>query len=290
MSSKFLERLDEIREGQPARLGFGAARAQRTPGMALVIDLGDKVADYLKSAIELAPDAIIISSRLGDKGLGPNDAEAVSYTARKTGNANIPWGPRTGGSLKSADTAACREAGADLIVFSLEKTALDAVTSRDAVRILALLDNASPEYLRDIAPLPVDAVLITMCGEPADWTLKDLAAVARVSGRVGKHVLAQVSGIPEPGALEALRDAGVSGLVLEFSLDIDNAEKLQDDPEKLQKKIKELQDKIKKLQADLLDLPKPGARRRSRPSAILPGSVYAPRRPAPADDPDDDDD
>ena len=269
MSSKFLERLDEIREGQPARLGFGAARAQRTPGMALVIDVGDKVSEHLKSAIELAPDAIIIGSRYGDKALSPYDSEAVSYTARNAGNANIPWGTRTGGRLKSADAAACREAGADLIVFSMEKTALDAVTSRDAARIMTLPGFESPEDLRDIAPLPVDAILITPNGNPADWTLQDLAAVARVSGRVGKPVLIQVSGAPAPGTLEALRDAGVIGLVVDLSPGIDA---------------------IKKLQADLLDLPKPGARRRSRPSAILPGSVYAPRRPAPADDPDDDDD
>lgn len=268
MSSKFLERLDEIREGQPARLGFGAARAQRTPGMALVIDVGDKVSECLKSAIELDPDAIIFSSRFGDTAPG-QDAEAVSYTARVAGNTNIPWGPRTRGLFKSFDAEACRKAGAGLIIFSLANTALDALTPRDVARILELPGGESPEDLRDIPPLPVDAVLITMPSKSAQWTLQDLAAVARVSGRVGKHVLARAFDAPASGALESLRDAGVIGLVIDHSLGAEA---------------------IKKLQADLLDLPKPGARRRSRPSAILPGSVYTPRRPAPADDPDDDDD
>lgn len=263
MSSKFLERLDEIREGQPARLGFGAARAQRTPGMALVVDVGDWMDEDLESAVGLSPDAIIVSGPAA-AGVGPADAEAIG---RAADGAN--WGPLSAETLSAADAAVWREAGADLIVFSIRDTALDAVTSRDAARIMELPDNESPEDMRDIAALPVDAVLLNLSGDPADWTLQDLAAVARVSGRVGKHVLVRAYGTPAPGILEALRDAGVIGLVIDLIPGIDT---------------------IKKLQADLLDLPKPGARRRSRPSAILPGSVYAPRRPAPADDPDDDDD
>lgn len=269
MSSKFLERLDEIREGQPARLGFGAARAQRTPGMALVIDVGDWMAADLESAADLSPDAIIVRTTAADgvtpAGANPADAESIGGLVAD----GVNWGPITAAGLSSDDTDLWRKYGADLIVFSLQGTALDAVTSRDAARILLLPSNESPEDLRDIAPLPVDAVLINLPGNPAQWTLQDLAAVARISGRVGKPVLARISGAPAPGALEALRDAGVIGLVIDLSPGIDA---------------------IKKLQADLLDLPKPGARRRSRPSAILPGSVYAPRRPAPADDPDDDDD
>ena len=269
MSSKFLERLDEIREGQPARLGFGAARAQRTPGMALVIDVGDWMAADMESVAALSPDAIIVrgvaSDGVSPVALGPADAEAIGGLVAD----GVNWGPIAGTGLSAADTDLWRKYGADLIVFSMGGTALDAVTSRDAARILLLPGAASPEYLRDIAPLPVDAVLLTLPGNPAQWTLQDLAGVARVSGRVGKHVLARVFDAPVSGALESLRDAGVIGLVVDHSLGAEA---------------------ITKLQADLLDLPKPGARRRSRPSAILPGSVYAPRRPAPADDPDDDDD
>ena len=263
MSSKFLERLDEIREGQPARLGFGAARAQRTPGMALVLDIGDWMDEDLASAVALSPDAIIVSGPAA-AGVGPADAEAIGELIN-----GVNWGPMTSDDgLSAAAADLWRQYGADLIVFSPRNTALDAVTSRDAARIMELPDNESPEDLRDIAALPVDAVLLNLSGDPADWTLQDLAAVARVSGRVGKHALVRAYGIPAPGILEALRDAGVIGLVTNLIPGTDA---------------------LKKLQADLLNMPKPGARRRTRPSAILPGSVYAPRRPA-APDPDDDDD
>ena len=265
MSSKFLERLDEIREGAPPRLGFGPSRGEKTPGMALVIDIGGEPAD-LESAAALAPAAIIISIRYTLLG---TDTKAVDNAPKVAGASNIPWGGRAADTFGASDAAFWREAGADLIVFSLTGTDLDAATSRDAARILTLDPQTPAEDLRDINPLPIDAVLITIPGNPAQWTLQDLAAVTRITARVGKHVLAEITGAPAPGALEALRDAGIAGLVVDLSLGAET---------------------IAQLKTDLLNIPRPGANRRSRPSAILPGSVYTPRRPAPPDDPDDDDD
>lgn len=253
MSSKFLERLDEIREGAPPRLGFGPSRGEKTPGMALAISANGK--DGATAAAALSPDAVIVS--------GPGIAAEIGQAA-----ASARWGPRDD-ALSAGIAAAWREAGADLIVFSLTGTDLDATTSRDAARILTLDPQTPAEDLRDINPLPIDAVLITIPGDPAQWTLQDLAAVTRITSRVGKHVLAEITGAPAPGALEALRDAGIAGLVVDLSIG---------------------ETAIAQLKTDLLNIPRPGANRRSRPSAILPGSVYAPRRPAPPDDPDDDDD
>ena len=83
--------------------------------------------------------------------------------------------------------------------------------------MLAVDKDSSPEELRDINPLPVDAVLVSLPGDPSGWTLQDLAGLARVSGRVGKHLLAEVSGAPDGDTLEALRNAGVAGLVIGLS-------------------------------------------------------------------------
>lgn len=171
--------------------------------------------------------------------------------------------------MSAAAAGAWREAGADLIVFTMADTALGAVTSKDAARVLALNASDSPEDLRDINPLPVDAVLVSLAGDPTLWSLENLAALARVSSRVGKHLLLEVFGVPDGDTLEVLRNAGVAGLVVRLSLG---------------------EEAISGLKDALLNMPRPGADRRSRSSAILPGSVYTARRPAPAeDDPDDDD-
>ena len=255
MSSKFLERLDEIREGAPPKLGFGPRRAEKLPGLALIVSAEGK--DSVAAASGLSPDAIIVT------GTAAVDASEVGEAA-----GSVRWGARA--ALLSAESAAAwREAGADPIVFSLSDTALGAVTSKDAARVLVVDAGLAPEDLRDINPLPVDAVLVSLPGNPDRWTLQDLSAVARVSGRVSKHMLLEISGSPDGDTLESLRNAGVAGLVIGLSAG---------------------EDTIRELREALLNMPRPGADRRSRSNAILPGSVYTARRPAPAeDDPDDDD-
>lgn len=256
MSSKFLERIEEIREGAPPRLGFGTTRPPKLPGMALVIT-ADGGKDGAVAAGGLEPDAVIVS------GAAATQAGDIGEAA-----ASVNWGVRSDG-LTAADAEAWREAGADLLVFSLAGTALAAVTSKDAARVLEVDPSSSPEELRDINPLPVDAVLVSLPGDPAGWTLQDMAGLAKVSGRVGKHLLAEVSGAPDGDTLEALRNSGVAGLVISLSAG---------------------EDAIRGLKESLLDMPRPGSDSRSRSAAILPGSVYADRRPAQAEpDPDDDD-
>ena len=256
MSSKFLERIEEIREGAAPRLGFGVARPPKLPGLALVIT-SDGGKDGASVAGGLSPDAVIV--------LGSASAQAGEIGEAASG----VWGVRADG-LTADDAAAWRDAGADVLVFSLAGTSLGAVTSKDAARVLVVDTNSSPEELRDINPLPVDAVLVSLPGEPAGWTLQDMASLAKVSGRVGKHLLAEVSGAPDGDTLEALRNAGVAGLVIGLSAG---------------------EEAISGLKESLLDMPRAGSDGRGRSNAILPGSVYADRRPAPAEpDPDDDDD
>ena len=266
MSSKFLERLDEIREGAAPRLGFGTTRPPKLPGLALIVSAGGGK-DGVASGGGLGLDGLIVT------GAGVEQAGEIGGAASDLYGTRVNWGVRAEG-LSSAEAAAWREAGADLLVFSLAGTALGAVTSKDAARVLVVDSGTGPEELRDINPLPVDAVLVSLPGDPAGWTLQDLAGLARVSGRVGKNLLAEVSGdivgLSQDGeTLEALRNAGVIGLVVGLSAG---------------------EEAIRGLREALLNMPRPGSDSRSRSSAILPGSVYADRRPAPAEaDPDDDD-
>lgn len=256
MSSKFLDRLEEIREGAAPRLGFGTSRPPKMPGLALVITADDGK-EGAASASGFSPDAVVVSGASADQ--AGDIGEGASGST---------WGVRADG-FSSADASAWREAGADLLVFSMTGTALGAVTSKDAAKVLTVDPSTAPEDLRDINPLPVDAVLVSMPGIPADWTLENLAGLARVSSRVGKQLLAEVKGAPDGDTLEALRNAGVIGLVVSLSLGAET---------------------INGLKESLLEMPRPGSDSRSRSNAILPGSVYADRRPTPAEpDPDDDD-
>ena len=254
MSSKFLERIEEIREGAAPRLGFGTTRPPRLPGLALVVLA--QVQD-LPRISALNSDAVIVS--------GPGGSDEMHTWSSDV--SDVRWGVWTS-YLSSKEAAAWRDAGADPIVIPNMDMELAGIASKDAARVLVLESGVSPEELRDLNSLPVDAVLVSLPGDPSGWTLQDLAGLARVSGRVGKHLLAEVSGAPDGDTLEALRNAGVAGLVIGLSAG---------------------EETINDLKESLLNMSRPGADSRSRSAAILPGSVYADRRPAPPEpDPDDD--
>lgn len=257
MSSKFLDRLDEIREGAPASMGFGPARSSKTPGMALVLLVSSKHKTGAAAAGGLSPDAVIVS--------GLDGPDKVSEL--KESFSDLPWGVRAG-ALSSQDAQAYRDSGCDLLAFQLQGTALGAVNSEDSARVLCVDPDTPAEELRDINSLPVDAVLVPLSGASEEWTLEDLSRVAKVSGRMGKYVLAEITGAPDAEALKALRDAGIIGLVL----DVSAGEKA-----------------INGLRSALMDMPRPGSDRKGRSNAILPGAVYAASRP-PDSEPDEGDD
>ena len=138
MSSKFLERLDEIREGAPPQLGFGPAPRRKTPGLALIVSAEGK--DNAAAASGLSPDAVIVS------GVAVVDASEIGEAA-----GSVRWGARAV-SLSAESAAAWREAGADPIVFSLADTALGAVTSKDAARVLMVDAGLPPKNCATSTP------------------------------------------------------------------------------------------------------------------------------------------
>ncbi len=238
-------------------MGFGPARSDKTPGMALILVVSSKHKTGASTAGGLSPDAVIVSGIDGpDKVAGLN--EALS---------GLPWGVRAT-ALSSQDAQAYRDSGCDLMAFQLHGTALGAVNSEDSARVLCVDPDTPAEDLRDINALPVDAVLVPLEGASDEWTLEDLSRVAKVSGRMGKYVLAEISQAPDVEALKALRGAGVIGLVLDISAG---------------------KQAIKNLRSALMDMPRPGSDRKGRSNAILPGAVYAASRP-PVSEPDEDDD
>ena len=141
--------------------------------------------------------------------------------------------------------------------------------SRRRTATVLVIDPATAvEDLRDIDSLPVDAVLFPLAGASSSWTLDDLAKVARIRGRLGKFLLAEITEPPDADDLKVLRTAGINGLVLDVSAG------------------KEALDSLKK---SLLAMPKPGPERSGRSNAILPGAAYASQREESAPEPDEDD-
>jgi hypothetical protein len=242
--SKFLDFMSRIREGASTPLGFGAARAEKLPGMALVGLVSGDHASGVSTAAEAGADAVIIAGADGPDGA----RSSVSSLGSK------PWGARVQ-SLKSGEAQAYEDGGADVLVFNLEGTSASALTSQEIARVLCVDPHIEEHRLRAVSSLPVDAFLLPMTATGAAWTLEDLATVGSISRRVDKYTLVEVSEPPDKKDLEALRDIGVNGLVVDVG-SVGAAA-------------------LKDLRTALLEMPRPRSGRRERSRAILPGSVYA---------------
>ncbi|MCH8297354.1 MAG: hypothetical protein IH873_04745 [Chloroflexi bacterium] len=255
--SKFIDRLDEIIEGAPARMGFGPARSEKTPGLALIVQVSSSHKEGAATATGVSPDGIIIAGLKGPAQIGE----------LKDSLSDSIWGVRTD-SLSSEDAKAYLEEGCQLLAFQLKGTSIGAVASEDSAKVLCIDPAVSVEELRDISALPVDAVLFPLAGASSSWTLDDLAKVARIRGRLGQYLLAEITEPPSADDLKVLRAAGINGLVLDVSAG------------------KETLNSLKK---SLMDMPKPGPERSGRSNAILPGAAYSAQREEPAPEPDEDD-
>ena len=258
--SSFLDRLEQIRDGVSAPMGFGAPRAQKTPGMVLVGLVSDDHPKGVGLIADLKLDAALV--------FGVNDPAAVKELVQSLAD-DVPWGAKPA-SLTEEGAQAFEEEGCGLLAFTLQGTTVAAVGSLEIAQILCLESDTDPEHLRAIDALPIDAILLSVPAPSSPPTLEDLAAIARVSQRVSKYVLVEISQLPGAKELEALRDTGVNGLVVDVG---------SVSPEGLAE-----------LKAALLDMPRQRPRRKVRTMPLLPSSAFpSAASPEPAEpDPDDD--
>ncbi len=256
MMSKLLDLLQRIGDGSPAPLGFGAARDGNLPGLALIGLVAADQAASIAAAAGAGVDAVIVS------GVGsPADLPDLNQVAN-----GLAWGIQ-GPVLSASEIQAGREAGADLLVFSLASNAAAIAGEDDLARLVLLNPDRPDRELRAISALPVDGFVVELAADSGAWTLEELVAVGSLTRRTDKYVLVQVSGIPEPAELEALRDMGASGLVIDLA-----AVAATD---------------LAGLKSVLLQMPRPRPRRRDR-TRVAPGAGFTPAN-SPAHHAEDDD-
>lgn len=257
--SRFLERMERITVAAPGGMGFGAARTEKTPAIALVGLVSGGYAKGLKTVSDLGLDAALLS--------GIDDAGGLKRIEKSL--PSLPWGVKTS-SLTESSAQEFRDSGCDILAFSLENTDASALVADDAARILYVDPDIEERELRTISALPVDVLILPMTGVSGPWRLAQIASVAAISRRVDKYILVEVSGTPSDKDLEALRNAGVDGLVLDVAAVGADA--------------------LEKLKSAAMALPKQRSSGRGR-SAIVPSSVFpSSSAPEPEEEDDDDDD
>ncbi|HIN05267.1 MAG TPA: hypothetical protein EYM65_03370 [Dehalococcoidia bacterium] len=257
--SKFIDRLDQIKEGAPSGIGFGVQRVQKAPGMALLAIVSGTDAKAVKQVADLIPDGALVT--------GVDDPAKLKAACKALGD-GIPWGSAVTG-LSEDNAAAFEKEGCDLLAFSLQGTSVAAVGSEDIARILRIDPAMDPEQLRVVDALPVDVLLING-PTSSQWSLEDLITVAGVARRINKYIIVETSQLPGGKELEALRDAGVDGLAVDIASV--NSEKLAE------------------LKKAMLDMPSHRPNKRDRNMALLPRSAFPSGSSEPEPDEDDEDD
>lgn len=260
--SKFLDRMERMSLAGAGGMGFGAFRTEKTPGLALIGLVTGSYAKGLTTVSKLDLDAALVS--------GIDDAAGLKRIEKSL--PSFPWGVRTS-ALTEDSAQEFRDAGCDLLAFSLENTAASALSTDDAARILYIEPEIEERELRAIGALPVDVLILQMKDVSSPWNLVDLASIAAVSRRVEKYILVEVANAPSDKDLEALRNAGVHGLVLDVAEVATEA--------------------MENLKSDALKMPRQRPAGRGRAVATIPSSVFpsgaGPEREDEDDDADDDD-
>jgi hypothetical protein len=260
--SKFLDRMEQIERGTQVPIGFGVARPEKIPGMALVGLISSDYSTGVSTVAGLAPDAALVAG-----GAGQASASELTESLGST----LPWGVRAT-SMTHEEIQAYQENGCDLLAFPLEGTPVSAVASDEIARILCIEPHMEDGELRAVMALPVDMLLLSMSGHSGPWTLSELAAVGSVSRRAGdKYILVEISQPPDGKELEALRDIGVHGLVVDVGQLTSEA--------------------LAGLKKGLLDMPRQRPGRKARHNAIIPGSAFlSGEAPGREDDDDEEED
>ena len=236
--SRLAEKMKRTGRVEPAPIGFGAPPERRAaPTLLCLLRLEKDEAKKVAQAAAAA-DAVIITGA---------DAGKLADLLKKLGA--VPVGLRLE-DAKRANVAAAREAGADFVVLD-EESAAEAVLEEKTGLVLTVDREAGDTELRALAGLSLDALEVGPLGEP--FTLRRLMGLRRVSLLSQTPLLVDVPAGIEASRLEALREAGVAGVVLDGR----SAHKLR------------------ALLAAVLSLPPRGRRREGRTEALLPSVAAA---------------
>lgn len=202
--SKFIDMLEKVGQLAPTPMGFGAAtrRNNAAPQMAVV---GLVRPQSARDVSDAQVDAFLVSLDSWDEGLLEQASDALGERL---------WGARVSG-LSKEQAASLKEKGCDFIVFDAEGTAAAVLNDEEMGKVLAIGGALDEETARAIQDMPIDAVLFTPGKEMVPLTVQRLIDIQQVRCMVDKSFLMAAPAALTPDDLEGLRNAGITGLLVE---------------------------------------------------------------------------
>jgi hypothetical protein len=198
-----LDKFERASKGTVQPLGFGAAaKREKVAPMLLIgaIDAGDDA--QAKLAIDAGLDAVIVARQSTVKKSAINSSikaakDSVVGVWQDEASENIP-------------------AGVDFQVFSSQSTPIGALGGENRTNVMQVVPELEDGLLKTIEHLPVDVFLVSLADAEV-LTVSQLMRLARVRGVTSRWLLAHLGKLPTKAELEQLREAGVSGVVIDLA-------------------------------------------------------------------------
>ena len=248
--SKLAERIRRASRTEPAPLGFAAAAARpKAPTLLTIVRLSSNEANKVPEAVSNGADIVLM------EGI---DASKVSDTAGKAGEALLGVQPD---KVDRQRIAALRDAGADFVVLDSDSAPAEALLEEKVGFVLSLEAEPEDTTLRVLGELGLEALIVPAPASP--FTVRQLLSLRRLSALAHTPLLTEVKHDAEASYLQALRDSGVAGVIVDSGAI----------------------GRLGNLRERIAALPARGRRREERADAVLPAGVGA----ASHDHEDDDD-
>lgn len=237
--SKLSEAVRRAGRIAPAPMGFAAKAAAAAPAsMLAIIRLASNEVGKAEEAAEKGANAVIIDG--GDSGKVKDFTKKapeiiLGVRPQKTDRENI---------------ASLRQAGADFIVLDADTGLAEALLEENIGFILLLRGHADDTRLRLLGDLGLDALMVP--APDGNLTIERLLDLRQVSAYSRTPLLAEAPADVDSSRLQALRESGVAGVVIDGSS----------------------LGKLSRLRETIAGLPQRGRRRREeRTEAVLPSAA-----------------
>ena len=207
--SKLTDMLEKAGTQRPAPMGFGPASRQQTQIPQIVL-VGQTTSTRLPSKAKVAKvevDAFLVSLETEDD--ATLDSVAGSLEQRV-------WGVRLG-DMTVALADRLREKGCDFIVFEAENTEAAVLTEEETGKIITVGPDVGEETARAIGEMPFDGALFSLEKGILPLTVRKLIDIQLVRGLVDKPFIMEAPAGLGREELEALRNVGIAGLLMDLS-------------------------------------------------------------------------
>ena len=208
--SKFSDRLSNLGQSGPARMGFGKSAAREKNPVMLVIGRG---------------------------GNPEKDAASVDLLLRAaplSEESDQPWGLSVGASTQ-VDSEALEKSGCQFLVFESEDASAQGLIAEELGRGIGVTDGLPEHRVRALEDGPFDFFIYRPSEVSWPLTVGSTLRLQDLVSCFSKHIFLELSELPAKADLEILKNLPISAIIVDLDkVSADDASRLKEEVSKLE--------------------------------------------------------